>query len=458
MTRLGKIGGRVLLVAAALVASTATWAAPDVKDVERVDRSVVRIVVELELLVTGADGRMEAKKGIGTGTGFVINGDGAVVTNRHVVYPDSAPPGGRVDILKNRIWVIEHGAEVELPGDIVQTDKAKDLAVIKVQGLKSPPLKLATAVPEKGRAVHSLGFPGLADAKGFSKESTLSTGIVEKTEQVARAAGGRPLMWLQHSATVRQGNSGGPLFNDCGEVVGVNTMIIGGDIQSGGQGKLHVVDASISVASHAAELAAFLKSIPVPFEAVHGACAAKGGLAAAGLTTANMLIAAAAVLALIVAILNRRQISSAARSVSRVVRRPADEASPGSRPAPPQEPAKARDLVPPSPDADWLVSGSDGQHRPVRFEFSARAADAAGGNMVIGRDVNLCDLVVDSETLSARHLRLIIADGGLQVEDLGSTNGSRAGGRPLPPFAPERLPPGVTLELGDTRLTVTFAR
>ena len=74
--------------------------------------------------------------------------------------------------------------------------------------------------------------------------------------------------------------------------------------------------------------------------------------------------------------------------------------------------------------------------------------------MVIGRAADQCDLVVAHATVSRRHARLSLAGEALQVEDLGSTNGTAVDGKPLRAGEPVALQAGSKLRLGDVDLLV----
>jgi len=442
-----------LIVIAPILLATSMVAAVDVK---KIDASVVRVLTRATLLVTTSDGRVVQKKIGGTGTGFVVN-KSMVVTNRHVVYPDKPGRGQRkVEILKARVAVLVPGIKDPIAAEVIQSDAGFDLAVLRIEGLKTPILPIARTAPDKGQKVFSLGFPGLADVgKGLSRESTLSSGVVEKMETLAKIASGPKILWVQHSATVRRGNSGGPLFNDCGEVVGVNTLVVGGDILPGGA-KGKVVDASLSFASHASVLASFLKQHDLPFTATDTPCRVTAPAAAAAatewLTPANMVAIAASLFALVVALRNRRRIAGAARSISHVVSRPPPR--PKNPPARPQPEPQPDPEPTPAVSKGWVVAGSDGRGRAVRFTISADDFAKAGGNLVIGRDGNIADLVIADDTVSSRHVRFELVDGGILVEDLGSSNGSQLGGATLDAHQPRQFAMGATLALGGTRLSL----
>ena len=76
---------------------------------------------------------------------------------------------------------------------------------------------------------------------------------------------------------------------------------------------------------------------------------------------------------------------------------------------------------------------------------------------MIGRDVDQCDVVVPHATVSRRHVRLILARGVLQVEDLRSTNGTSVDGTPAPSGQRRTLNGGGTLKIGEVTLAIDGA-
>ena len=145
----------------------------------------------------------------GQGSGFFISGDGYLVTNNHVVEKSS-----EIEVL------MDDGRT--LPAKVVGTDSKTDLALLRVEGSNFPHVRLAADAPRVGDWVLAVGNP-------FGLGGTVTAGIVSAR---ARDIGAGPYDdFLQIDAPVNRGNSGGPAFNQKGEVVGVNTAIAS---QSGG--------------------------------------------------------------------------------------------------------------------------------------------------------------------------------------------------------------------------------
>ena len=144
------------------------------------------------------------------GSGFIVSADGYVVTNNHVV------SGGGDIVVK-----LDRGSEH--PAHVVGTDPATDLALLKIEGSGLPVLPLGNSDRlEVGEPVMAIGNP-------FGLDQTVTTGIVSAKE---RFIGSGPYDdFIQTDASVNPGNSGGPLIDSRGAVVGINTAIFS---QSGG--------------------------------------------------------------------------------------------------------------------------------------------------------------------------------------------------------------------------------
>lgn len=149
----------------------------------------------------------------GHGSGFILDRNGAILTNHHVV--SDAQSGATV--------VFSDGITRQVTG-FVCVDEGKDLAIIKVDAtdLVLKPARLATAPPLRGDEVWTLGAP-------HGLEGSAAKGVVSQFRSTGEMQGvpyrfDRDVRWIQTSAPINAGNSGGPLVNLRGEVVGVNTL------------------------------------------------------------------------------------------------------------------------------------------------------------------------------------------------------------------------------------------
>lgn len=216
-------------------------------DAAKVEIGVVRIM----------NGKLQNNnfKQMSYGTGFMINDQGYVVTNNHVVHGAEA------------LVVHISGSTAFKVADLIHKWPDVDLALLRVQGLPAATLRLAKNSPPKGAPVFALGFPGIAEKnKGFAAEATLTTGIVGRVFTGMMTS--KVIGIVQHSAQVNPGNSGGPLFDDCGRVVGVNTQsALAGKIIRDDQGRVIDVMAGQGVffASQSAVLIELLRQASISF-------------------------------------------------------------------------------------------------------------------------------------------------------------------------------------------------
>lgn len=98
--------------------------------------------------------------------------------------------------------------------------------------------------------------------------------------------------------------------------------------------------------------------------------------------------------------------------------------------------------------------GSDHAGKKYAFDVDLDRLVTRRDGLVIGRDVEQCDIVVAHSTVSRRHARLAFASGGLRIEDLGSTNGTAVDGAAVHPGTPRSIQAGVHLTLGEVDLSI----
>jgi serine protease Do len=140
----------------------------------------------------------------------VIDQRGTVVTNDHVISGAS------------RIIVTTSDGR-ELEAEVLGADAENDLAVLKVDGTNLRPIRLGTA------ADLMIGEPVIAIGNPFGLSNTVTAGILSAAHRPVRGEGGRTYSdFLQTDAAINPGNSGGALVNALGELIGINTSIVGG--------------------------------------------------------------------------------------------------------------------------------------------------------------------------------------------------------------------------------------
>src|SRR6267142_4886738 len=161
-------------------------------------------------------GDLQPRKTNSLGSGFIIDPAGIVVTNNHVI-----ADADEINVIMN------DGTKIK--AEIVGIDKKTDLAVLKFK-----PLRTLTAVKFGDSDKLRLGEWVVAIGNPFSLGGTVTAGIVSAKNR--DISSGPYDSYIQTDAAINRGNSGGPLFNLDGEVIGVNTLIIspsGGSIGIG---------------------------------------------------------------------------------------------------------------------------------------------------------------------------------------------------------------------------------
>ena len=106
-------------------------------------------------------------------------------------------------------------------------------------------------------------------------------------------------------------------------------------------------------------------------------------------------------------------------------------------------------------EGGWVLKGTDGKGNDIRLAFGETELAHAYLGLTVGRHPALCDRVIDDATVSRRHLRLGIVEGGLHLEDLSSLNGTLLDDREIPRFQPVPVFPGQKIVLGHATLIVS---
>lgn len=164
-------------------------------------------------------GRPVTRQAESLGSGFIISADGYVVTNNHVIA--AGAKGATVESIK--VTLTDHR---EYAAKVVGTDAATDLAVLKIEGTGLPFVKFGDSRKARvGDWVVAIGNP-------YGLGGTVTAGIISALNRVS----GPYDKFIQTDASINRGNSGGPLFDLNGDVIGVNSEILsptGGNIGIG---------------------------------------------------------------------------------------------------------------------------------------------------------------------------------------------------------------------------------
>ncbi|MEM9137002.1 MAG: trypsin-like peptidase domain-containing protein, partial [Cyanobacteria bacterium P01_F01_bin.42] len=190
-----------------------------VEVVNRVGEAVVRINASRTVSTRSSDSILGDFFGVprrpserveqGTGSGFIYNNSGLIMTNRHVV-----ADADQVTV------VLKDGRQLE--GKVLGSDELTDVAVVQIQAEDLPALSLGNSEGiQPGEWAIAIGNP-------LGLDNTVTVGIISATGRTSSEVGipDQRVNFIQTDAAINPGNSGGPLLNQNGEVIGVNTAII----------------------------------------------------------------------------------------------------------------------------------------------------------------------------------------------------------------------------------------
>jgi type II secretory pathway pseudopilin PulG len=233
---------------ALLVFTLSAIARSEPADIAAASRSVVRVVV---FPASGSD------TPIGHGSGIVVS-PSRILTNAHVVAEEEYEGAIRIVVVPS-----EGGGAIE--AQVIDRSPRNDLALIALEnGKRLTPAAFFTGPVSDGSDVFAIGYPGGVDiAQGLNQQDVLSPQVPVKTKgNISAGRSAKEFETLLHTAAIGSGNSGGPLVDACGRVLGVNSF---GTVSNGG-------DAEFFFAIAQRETAAFLRQNDVPFRSVDSEC------------------------------------------------------------------------------------------------------------------------------------------------------------------------------------------
>jgi len=150
------------------------------------------------------------QEGKGNGSGSVIDANGDILTNYHVIEGAQR-------------LTVSFGGDKVYPARVIGGDPDTDLAVIKID----PPATGLTVVPLGDSDKLTVGQKVLAIGNPFGLDRTLTTGVISGLQRPIRARNGRPIdAAIQTDASINPGNSGGPLLDKFGRMIGINSQIL----------------------------------------------------------------------------------------------------------------------------------------------------------------------------------------------------------------------------------------
>lgn len=421
-------------------------------NVDSIKPSVVRIF-------TFSDG----DEGLVTGSGFVVAtqaGAAIVATNCHVVTGRSKPDN--LMILRKTATSIE-----VYEGQVFWEDDSLDLALIRVPKLAARALTLFRLDPPQGEDVYALGFPGIVDDEESATEfgrlfkSSTShilndpTGRADRIAEVTLSkAGVRRVVngkWnpsdpipefriIEHDVNITSGNSGGPLLNACGHVVGVNTM--------------RIPDASMPMdivrkSSHASVLIDALNRQGIRASTTTAPCTLASSMSSwsgGSMVWIFAIMAAVAIGAALFFAIRRPAVI--AETYTQFLRRGSPSAHEVAPPLPTPTRGESSQV-----SGGWLLEGINpeaGQTASIRLEITPQM----NGKLILGRKAGLVHLLVKNTSVSGQHAAILADASGLSIEDRNSSNGTKVNGQRMAPFTAHPLKAGDFLEVGEVRLQV----
>ncbi len=168
-----------------------------------------------------------SSEGTALGTGFVVNADGTIVTNAHVVGTS------------NDVSVRFAEDDPLIPAKVLGRDPSSDVAVLRIDPAKAGGKLTALALADSDQV--KVGEPVLAIGNPFGLERTATAGIVSATGREIDAPNDFSISGaLQTDAAINSGNSGGPLLNAEGQVIGINSQILAGSSSTGEGGNVGI--------------------------------------------------------------------------------------------------------------------------------------------------------------------------------------------------------------------------
>ncbi len=396
-----------------------------------VEPSMVRVLVE-------GPGR------IASASGFVVSSQGHAVTAYHVVRPHIDQGWS--------LFVVESGAApgARRAAKVVQAYPDEDLAVLKVENLNRRPVVLSESgvdTPTKGMTVFAIGYPGAGERLGADSGTSFTAGVANRIFEGAWTRDGPRIQIIQHSAATNPGNSGGPVVNPCGQVVGMNTeREIALFMTPSGMPIVYDVIQGVFFASHVSVLVEKLKALGIPYKGTQKVCRVILGVA----TTNFYWYAAAAVAAVLalalllikhwprravhIVVLGGAATRNGARALGHLFR------------LPPWRHERH--------ETAWRLRCEDVEGGPLDIVITQEDLRRAPKGLVIGSDP-ACDRCLDADGIAKKHAQVIPLGEDLGIIGLHSGAGTAVDERLVDPSGgPAPLTPGAQVRLGKMKFRV----
>lgn len=326
---------------------------------------------------------------LSTGSAFSVNeAQGIFVTNYHVA-DDAITKGMQLMALESMNPKKWH------PAKILSHSKLKDLAIIQVDWHKKALILGNDNKVHKSSKMYSIGFPGNADVRNISYandfvESKITDGIISAPRTLTNNGGA--VKHFQHNVTINAGNSGGPLVNLCGELIGVNVLGV-----TKGQGVFFAITVN--------ELKAELNHANVAFETSNKACQNTNVLY---FVIPLVIIALVVLLFLYFRLVKKTQDGTHINSafIERLVKSKIAKMQ--------QIPAVAKAKSNDKTLAIEVVELDKNSHKKYQLPLNKE--------IIVGRAKNKTHICIDNSYLSKKHAVLLFKDNKLLIKDLNSKN------------------------------------
>jgi hypothetical protein len=382
---------------------------------------------------------------LGTGVVVASNDTGSyIITNFHVV--DGANPS-RIEIVAPKPTASGSGGETDvtiLPARYVGGDSGTDIAVLYVAKYFAAPLPLAIGPAVQGSAVRAIGYPGRdAEWKELKTLPNMTDGIISTTQTEPWDEGLPPVAQVQHTAVIDHGMSGGPLFDLCGRVLGIDTGFL-----------THQRNGNLALS--AVEITPYLQRLNIAYKASKDTCDPNAMTTTATNTVATNTVTNTAATntatnaALAAGDKNAMRIGFAAGVVVLLlglVGLGVWLSQAGKRNRAEADAAPAAPSGPPHGLALRGINEAAGKMQVVRADDLRSEMGAE-----LGRSTGF-----GSPGTSRRHARIVwTAAQGFVIRDLGSTSGTRVNGREIKGAGDQPIHLGDVIEFGapDARYTV----
>lgn len=396
-----------------------------------VEPGMVRIVVEGPVRSAG-------------GSGFVVSTQGHIATAYHIIEPH-IEQGWSLFAMAG-----DDAPETRQTATVVRSYPDEDLAVLRVENLDRPPVVLSASDDDglsQGTTVFAIGYPGAGARLGAESRTSFTAGIVNRVFMGAWTKDSSEIRIVQHSAATNPGNSGGPIVNPCGQVVGVNTEREMAMLMTpSGLPIVYDVIQGVFFASHISVLVGKLKTLGIAYNSSPEVCRVILGVAS---TKFYWYGTVAGALLVIIALLLFRHWPRRPVHIVVLGGKAAHDGAHAIRHLLSRHPWRRR-----KPETVWRLRSEDPDTGPITVVITQEDLRRTPGGVVIGADPS-CDRCLAAAGIAKRHARLVPLGDGLGVNDLHSDNGTAVDERPVDPEdGPAPLPPGAHLRLGKVLFRV----